>query len=229
MSFSQWLRKEADHLYEAVYEHPFVQGIAKGDLSTERLIHYVKQDFTYLTTFTRVYGIAISKCTRREDIAYFHKQIEFVLNDESHPHHNFCRVAGVTYESLQGSENSPTAVNYMQHMLNAAQFGSIAEIIATLLPCPWIYAEIGQRIAREFHPDESHPFHEWISFYDGGTIMELTEYFCAWLDRLAADVSAADKVHMQQLFNRSCQFEYMFFDMAYRIEEWPVAAEVQAV
>lgn len=229
MSFSALLRKEANHLFEAVYEHPFVQGIAKGDLSKERLIHYVKQDFTYLTTFTRVYGIAISKCTEREDIAYFHKQIEFVLDSESHPHHNFCQVAGVTYESLQGSENSPTAVNYMQHMLTAAQFGSVSDIIATLLPCPWIYLDIGQRMMREYRPERDHPFYEWIAFYDGQTVEELTRYFCAWLDRLVAEKSVTEKEIMQQLFNRSCQFEYMFFDMAYRLEEWPVGVHVKAM
>lgn len=229
MSFSELLRKESDHLYEAIYQHPFVQGIAHGNLSKSQLIHYVKQDFTYLTTFTRVYGIAIGKCTEREDIAFFHKQIEFVLNSETHPHHNFCRVAGVTYESLQGSVNSPTAVNYMQHMLTAAQFGTIGELIATVLPCPWVYLDIGQRIMRELQPEKDHPFYEWIAFYDGETVETLTKQFCAWLDRLAAEASPTERESMKQLFIRSCQFEYMFFDMAYRLEEWPVSPAVQAV
>ncbi len=41
MSFSAELRKEANPIFNAIFEHPFVQGIANGELRNEQLIHYV--------------------------------------------------------------------------------------------------------------------------------------------------------------------------------------------
>ncbi|ELW9008209.1 thiaminase II, partial [Campylobacter upsaliensis] len=58
MSFSQELRKQAEPIFQAIFEHPFVQGIGKGDLKKEQLIHYVKQDFEYLNAFMKIYGLA---------------------------------------------------------------------------------------------------------------------------------------------------------------------------
>lgn len=88
-------------VFEAIFEHPFVQGIGNGNLQPGQLTHYVKQDFEYLNTFMQIYGLAISRSERREDMQLLNEQISFVLNDEVHPHNNFCQVAGVNYEDLQ--------------------------------------------------------------------------------------------------------------------------------
>ncbi|WP_132747651.1 thiaminase II [Scopulibacillus darangshiensis] len=223
MTFSQELRKEADPIFEAIFNHPFVQGIAKGHLESAQLVHYVKQDFEYLNTFMKVYGLAISKCDTREDINLFNSQIGFILNSEIHPHQNFCEVAGVTYEELQGEELAPTANHYIDHMLTAAHQGTLGETIAALLPCPWTYWEIGKKLVREVQPDASHPFNEWIRFYgeDRGR-KPLTEVFCERLDKWAETAPQFEKDLMMKHFIKSCQLEYAFWDMAFNIEKWPV-------
>lgn len=225
MSFSAELRKEADPIFHAIFEHPFVQGIAKGDLKKEQLIHYVKQDFEYLNAFIRIYGMAISKCKDRKDMEMFNKQISFILNSETHPHHNFCQVADVKYEELQGYPLSPTAHQYIRHMLTVAHEGTLGEIIAVLLPCPWTYWEIGKRLLTEVNPDRSHPFYEWIHFY-GNRTDSITTKFCARLDELVKEATNIEKEKMKEHFLLSCQLEYMFWDMAYKLEDWPVKMEV---
>jgi thiaminase (transcriptional activator TenA) len=221
MSFSAELRKEANPIFEAIFDHPFVQGIANGELKSEQLIHYVKQDFEYLNSFIRIYGIAVSKCERREDMEMFNKQISFILNSEIHPHNNFCNVAGVQYEDLHGFPLSPSAHQYIRHMLTVAHEGTLGEILAVLLPCPWTYWEIGKKLLTEINPDHSHPFYEWISFY--GTITDsITIKFCARLDEWAMGATEREKEKMKEHFLLSCQLEYMFWDMAYKLEEWPV-------
>ncbi|MBO2946164.1 thiaminase II [Paenibacillus sp. F411] len=221
MSFSQQLRQEADPIFEAIFNHPFVRGIAEGRLDREQLMHYVKQDFEYLNAFMRIYGIAISKCSDREEIAMFNEQISFVLHSEIHPHNNFCDVAGVTYEELQGFPLSPSAHHYIRHMLTVAHEGTLGEIMAVLLPCPWTYVEIGAKLMEELQPDPSHPFYDWITFY--GTRGEgVTTKLCQRLDAWALQAGEEEKKRMKEYFMLSCQLEYMFWDMAFRLEEWPV-------
>ncbi|MBD8025996.1 thiaminase II [Ureibacillus sp. Re31] len=224
MNFSAELRREATPIFNAIFEHPFVQGIAKGDLKREQLIHYVKQDFEYLSSFIRIYGIAISKCENREDMAMFNQQIAFILNSETHPHQNFCQIAGVLYEDLQGYPLSPSAHQYIRHMLTVAHEGTLGEILAVLLPCPWTYWEIGKKLLNDVKPDRFHPFYEWIHFY-GSRTDSITTKFCERLDTWALNATEKEKEKMRSHFLLSCQLEYMFWDMAYQLEEWPVKME----
>lgn len=226
MSFSAELRREAAPIFNAIFEHPFVKGIANGDLMPEQLVHYVKQDFEYLSSFIQIYGMAISKCETREDMEMFNKQISFILHSEGHPHNNFCQNSGVSYDELQGYPLAPAAHQYIRHMKSVAHEGTLGEIIAVLLPCPWTYWEIGKKLLNEKKPDSLHPFYEWIHFY-GDRTDTITEKFCARLDELAEEASEKEKEKMRDHFLLSCQLEYMFWDMAYKLEEWPVPMELE--
>lgn len=221
MSFTEQLRRGADPIYEAIFKHPFVRGIAEGTLKSEQLIHYVKQDFEYLNAYMRIYGIAISRCEQREHIQMFNEQIAFILNSEIHPHQNFCERAGVTYEEMQGYPLAPSAHHYTRHMLNAAHEGTLEDILAALLPCPWTYAEIGQRLLDEVQPGPEHPFYDWMHFY-GSREAGVTDKMRELLDQWAEPLSEARKRKLKEQFDASCRLEYMFWDMAYRLEEWPV-------
>ncbi|MBB5173410.1 thiaminase II [Texcoconibacillus texcoconensis] len=221
MTFSNQLREEAEELFQACYHHPFIKGIGKGDLKKEQLIHYVKQDYEYLNAMIRARALSMAKCDNREDMELFNSGIGFILNSEIHPHHCFCRVAGVDYEELQGYPLAPTAHHYANYMEKVAHEGTLAEAIAVALPCPWIYLYVGKRLIEEYNPDESHPFYEWITFYGSQEEPRMNRSL-EKLDELAERASEEEKQRMREHFMASCKLEYMFFDMAYKVEEWPV-------
>ncbi|MGN8647697.1 thiaminase II [Gracilibacillus sp. HCP3S3_G5_1] len=221
MRFSQELRVAAEDVYQGIFNHPFVVGIGKGNLPKEAIIHYVKADFEYLNAFMNIYGIAIAKSSKREDMTYFYEKIGFVLNSEIHPHHNLCRVAGVDYDQLQGYPLPPTADHYVAHMKSTAQQGTIGELIAALLPCPWTYLEIGHYLKDKYQPTEEHPFYEWITFYAKEDTASVTTELCERLDKWAEQVGEEEKQKAKLAFMKSCQLEYLFWEMAYKVEAWP--------
>lgn len=222
MSFTQQLRDENQDIFQAIFNHPFVDGIGKKDVPNESIAHYIKADFEYLNAFMRIYGIALSKSDKREDIRFFGEQIQFVLNSESHPHHNFCDYIGVGYEELQGHPLPPTADHYIKHMMYHAQMGGIAETISALLPCPWTYMEIGQELVNKYKPAKDHPFYPWISFYAderfGKIIIEMRNR----LDEIAEHASWDEQKKIKEAFRKSCQLELAFWEMAYTCEDWPM-------
>ncbi len=223
LGFAGELRCKADPLFEAIFAHPFVRGIATGRLASDQLAHYVQQDFQYLTVFCQVYGLAISKSTRREDIAFFNSQIGFILDSEHHPHRNFARVAGRTVEELSRADVlAPTAYNYTRHMLYVAHSGTLGELLCALYPCPLTYWEIGRRLLEEVRPDDTHPFKEWIEFYASPAIGEICGEFGRRIAKLAEDAGGEERGRMEKHFLTSCRMEYMFWEMAYRLEGWPV-------
>jgi thiaminase (transcriptional activator TenA) len=220
MKFSEKLRQEADPIYEAIFKHPFVQGIAEGSVPKEALIHYVKQDYEYLTAFCRIYGMAVSKCENREEMAFFQNQIGFILNEEIHPHNNFCEAAGVQYEDLQKTPLAPTAHHYTKHMMEAAAGGTLGETLTALAPCPWTYWEIGSRLMKEVNPSTNHPFYEWITFYGDKEVSDITSTFKKMIDDCAEKAGEREREQMRENFLVSTRLEHRFWTMAYEQETW---------
>jgi thiaminase (transcriptional activator TenA) len=222
--FSAQLREEANPIFEAIYAHPFVEGVANGYVPREALIHYVKADYEYLTAFARIYGLAVSKCETREEMEFYQSQIHFVLHSEIHPHNVFCKVAGVQYEDLQRMTPPPAADHYISHMMNSAVQGDIGELMAALLPCPWTYQALAAHIIETKAPDESNPFLEWIQFYssreDG--MPDVTAELSKRLDKWAETAGSAAKERARKAFLKSCMLEHSFWEMAATQQDWMI-------
>lgn len=222
LSLSAELRKEAEPLFQRIYQHPFVQGIKNGKLLPEQLIHYVQQDHQYLSTFVRIYALGITKSQTREEMAFFHENIHFVLFSETHPHRNLCQVAGVDFEQLDKDVPlAPSARNYMNHMLVSAQSHTLADLYAAILPCPWTYIYIAEQMVKEINLSKEHPFYDWIHFYTTEAITGINRDLCQRLDQLASELTASDHKRIMETFFISCDHEYRFWEMAYTLEQFP--------
>ncbi len=61
-------------------------------------------------------------------------------------HENFAKKLGITEEEKGHFIPAPTAYAYTSHMYRAAYEGHLGDIIAAILPCYWLYYEIGERL-----------------------------------------------------------------------------------
>ncbi|AXI07905.1 thiaminase II [Oceanobacillus zhaokaii] len=218
MTFTDDLKKENEDIFQMIFDHPFVQGIGKGELPKEAVEHYIKADFEFLNAFIQVYSLALSKSVNREDMAYFHEQIQFTLYDEVKPHLNFSEYIGVRFEDLQGHPLPPSGDHYIKHMLYHANMGTLAETLGALLPCPWTYLEIGQKLINKYQPTKEHPFYKWMHFYaESG---KETEEMRKRLDVLAANSPVDEQNRIKDAFRKSCQLELAFWEMSLTCETW---------
>jgi thiaminase/transcriptional activator TenA len=225
-AFSARLFSTAQPILDAIEKESFVQGLAHGHLPQEALVFYVQQDFNYLNAFMKVYASAILKCESREDIAFFHGQIGFILNSEIHPHHVLCDVAGVEYESLWYAPQAPTTYLYNEHMYNAARTGDLIDVAAAMTACPWVYGEVARRLVAQGLDGADNPFAPWIDFYadpmlDGEE--SVTESLQRIIDREAEHYDAERLDEVEARFLRSCELEYRFFEQAFHQDDWTFA------
>ncbi len=58
--------------------------------------------------------------------------------------------------------------------------------------------------------------------YSSAEFGELAEWLRSFVDRAAEATGAAGRARMEDVFVASSRYEYMFWDAAYRMEEWPV-------
>ncbi|WP_163859010.1 thiaminase II [Paenibacillus elgii] len=220
MKFSEQVRQAADASWQASFEHPFVKGIGDGTLPLDCFRHYVLNDAYYLSQFARVQALGAAKANDLATVNRMAHHAQGTYEAELSLHEKFSKLLGVTEEEKAAFEPAPTSYAYTSHMIRAAYTGQLGDIIAAILPCYWLYYEIGERLAG-CTPEEP-IYREWIAAYGGEWFRVLVEEQIARLDELAEQATAQDRQRMQNHFILSSRYEYMFWDMAYRKETWPV-------
>lgn len=217
MEFCEQVRQETDMYWEASFMHPFVRGIADGSLPVEKFKMYMLQDAYYLKHYTKVLALAAAKAEREDDIDYFLSMAQFIHGAELELHRTTFRALSVTEEELTAFEPAPAAYNYVSHMYSAVHNGDVAEALASILPCPWLYQEIGQYY-KEATPNV--PLYEqWIALYASEDFAQSVAMQKAMMDRFARQQPEKRRV-LQEHFKKSCYYEWMFWEMPWTLQDW---------
>lgn len=226
MKFSQQVREEANYIWEANFQHPFIKELGAGTLSLECFRYYVLQDAYYLSHFARVQALGGAKADTLETTSRMAAHAQGTYEAELALHEKFSRLLNITAEEKAAFQPSPTAYAYTSHLYRAAYQGHLGDILAAILPCYWVYYEIGERL-KDSTPDEL-IYQEWIAAYGGEWFRSLVEEQINRIDQVAETVTASDRERMKEHFLISSQYEYEFWEMAYRLEQWPVQQPIPA-
>jgi thiaminase/transcriptional activator TenA len=162
---SQALWLEASPILRAIDAHPFVSELASGALKRERFAEYMIQDAIYLRGFARVLAYGSVKAPDADAILEFAKAAEVAIVVERALHAGFLERFGIDAATAEAAEASPTGAAYVNHLLATATTGGFGEIVAAVLPCFWIYQDVGSRIKAGAAPDN--PYQAWIDTYAG--------------------------------------------------------------
>lgn len=222
MSFAEDLRKGVADMWVREKTHPFVVGIGDGTLPIEKFRYYMRQDYLFLVDFCRAIALAVAKARTVEDMGWFARLLHETLNTEMSLHIGFCEDFGITEEELKGTRPSPTTVAYTRHLVESAYTGNAGEAAVAILPCSWGYVEIGQMLQDRGVPEDQPLYSRWIEMYASPEFAELAEWLRSFVDREAEHGGEGVRQRMRELFLTSSRYEYMFWDAAYRMEEWPV-------
>jgi thiaminase/transcriptional activator TenA len=90
--------------------------------------------------------------------------------------------------------------------------------MAAVLPCFWIYREVGNYIYRHHTPNN--PYQAWIDTYAGEAFATVVEDAIRITEAVAGQSSPAVQRQMQQAFVYSSRLEWLFWDNAYQRESF---------
>ena len=152
----------------------------------------------------------------------FARAAEEALVVERALHGGFFKTFGVDANDAAAAEPSPTCYGYTNFLLSVAHIASYEELVAAVLPCFWIYWDVGNQIAKKAGADN--PYQAWIDTYSDPTFGEAVNAVISIADRAAAASTDERQGAMLRAFKRSTQYEWMFWDSAYRLETWPINA-----
>lgn len=223
MGFSNQLKKENQRIWDAILEHPFVTELGAGTLPLEKFTYYIKQDYQYLIDFARCIGLATSKAEDIEDMRSWAEMMGGCLRYETEMLESLSRALGMPPGEISQTPKAPTNEAYTNHILKVAYEGSMCENVAALLPCMWAYMDVGDVFA-EIGDYKGNPVYEkWCEAYTTPEYIDLVEIYRSLVDRSAERAGIAVKDRMRRHFRLSMRYEYMFWEMAYRMEEWPIS------
>lgn len=221
MSLFARLQEAAAPIRERIHAHPFVRGLGDGSLPIERYQYYLRQDYLFLIQYCRVLALAAARADDPAVAARFSDLLNLTLNTEMDLHRQSCWAAGIPQESLEDAAPAPTTVAYTTHLRLAAEVGDLPTILAAILPCAHGYYEIATRLRDAGLPDQP-LYADWIRMYTSEDYEATARWLADLLDRSAAGLPPAREDALRETFLLSQRYEYLFWEMSWRMEEWAI-------
>ncbi|GAB5899110.1 thiaminase II [Mycolicibacterium mageritense] len=219
-TWSARLWHDVESTFAAILAHPFVTGLTDGTLDDQVFAHYVAQDVHYLRDYARALAIVGAKAPTLADTAMFSRHAAEVFDVELQLHDELLPQLGLDPATLDAAPVAPTTRAYTSYLIATAYSGSFADGLAAVLPCYWIYAKVGAQLLEHGSPDRR--YQSWIDGYGGEEFATTVAEVLAVTDRTGPTLTAADEAVARAHFTVTARYEWMFFDAAYRREQWPV-------
>lgn len=230
-SFSAELWAGAADIYAAILEHPFLTGLTDGTLPPAAFDCYVVQDALYLRRYAQALAALAARAPSAEQAEMFARHAAEAISVERRLHGSLLAEVGIDPSAAAKAEPAPACLAYTSYLLATVTTGSFAEGVAAVLPCYWIYWEAGKHLERLGSPDPR--YQTWIGTYAGEEFGATVREVLAVTDELgrpgssgfsgsAGSLSETDRMAARRHFRVASRYEWMFWDMGYRQETWPV-------
>lgn len=214
-SFTTDAWDRADAIRQAIDDLPFVTGLADGTLSAQRFGYYMAQDAHYLGAYARVLAACAAQSPDAAQLTFWAAGAQRAIAVESALHESHLRGSAPV-------EASPTCVAYTSYLFSLVGAGSYPALVAGVLPCFWIYQDVGDRLVDTVSGTSEHPYADWIATYADPAFAAVTHQVRQLTDALADDAAPATRQRMHETFHTASRFELLFWDAAWRCEQWPV-------
>jgi thiaminase/transcriptional activator TenA len=229
-SLSARLRDRSGRIWEGLHAHPFLRELSRGVLPLEKFRFFIEQDLLYLPEFARCIAMGAAKSRTETELRYFSAQLEGTLGLEiPNQRRVLNRLLELGAEDRAGGLGmAPANVAYTSYLHAVAAREGPLEIVAAVLPCAWSYVEIAARLAgeRADHLEEraDHPvYSDWLGFYLTDEVSSLVRAMREDFDAMAeeARLGPTRRRRLAEIFAMSSRLEGAFWEMAYRLDQWP--------
>jgi thiaminase/transcriptional activator TenA len=202
-------------VHAAILEHPFLLGLADGTLPAGAFARYVVQDALFLDDYARALALCGARAGSAADVRLFCGHAADAIDVERDLHGRLMGELGI---SADGAEPSPTCLGYGAFLLQACALRERHEALGAILPCYWIYREVGTALAARGSPDPRYA--AWIATYGGPEFDAAARGAIDAADRALAAAGPARLASALRHARVAARFEWMFWDAAWRDERW---------
>jgi hydroxymethylpyrimidine kinase/phosphomethylpyrimidine kinase len=180
----------------------FVEALAEGSLPRADFLHYLAQDALYLGEYARLLGAAAASAPTLPEREFWLAAADSCLTTELALHEG--QLGGSS-----ASSPSRETRDYLDHLRAAADHGDHGVLVAALLPCFWLYRDVGIRLAAAGSP--GHPYADWLVTYSDPGFDRATDAAIGWTQQAARRADDERLRAMREAFDASARHELSFF------------------
>ena len=180
----------------------FVQGLRKGNLPKAKFQEYLAQDYFFLESFARAYGLAISKSRNKKDIKTLSELLSGV-SEELILHETYAKGWDI---DLTTNIIKPATKKYTDFLEEVSLNLSLIEIISAMTPCMRLYSWLGKSLLNMIY---NNPYKEWILTYSDKSFDDLAKSLEYLIDEYDGSYDI-DQVNF--LYKRAMELELEFFN-----------------
>jgi thiaminase/transcriptional activator TenA len=217
--FTQDLWESARPVYRHTLEHPFLKGLADGKLPPEKFRFYLVQDALYLTRFSQALQVLASKAPDEEWSLTLSRHAIESIETERRMHVSLLASFGVGAEAMKTARAAPSNYAYTSHLLSVVQREPFVHGLAAVLPCYWIYWEVGKELKRK--GSQNRDYQRWIDQYSDPAYGKAVQQVLDMMNAEASKLTPTAREAVKDVFRTSARYEWMFWEMAWREEGWP--------
>ena len=217
MKWSDEAWKAIEPVYTKIKELPFIKELMDGTLDNKKFIFYIRQDALYLADYGKVLTAIASKLSKPDHIeAFIHFAGESVAVEKI-LHESFIN----ELDKGNNIEASPSCLLYTSFLMKQLTNAPVEVALAAVLPCFWIYKEVGDYILANQTKGEN-PYQSWIDTYGGEDFAESVEKAILICNEVADLCTDVQRKAMTEAFVMCSKMEWMFWDSAYKQEQWQI-------
>ena len=180
----------------------FVQGIKNGDLPKTKFQEYLAQDYFFLESFARAYGLAVSKSRNKKNI----KTLSVLLSGGSEElilHETYAKEWDI---DLTTNLIGPATKKYTDFLEEVSLNLSLIEIMSAMTPCMRLYSWLGKKLLNMI---SDNPYKEWISTYSDESFDNLAKSLENLIDEYDESYDI-DQINF--LYKKAMELELDFFN-----------------
>lgn len=210
----------AAKVYGEIVRHPFITGLTDGSLPHDKFRYFIVQDSHYLRAYSRALAVVASRAPDEDAVFMFARHAAEAIEVERELHSSLLGSLGLTSADVDATGSGPTTTAYMSYLTAVCATGTYAEAVAAVLPCYWIYRDVGRTLLERSSPDPLYA--QWMATYGSPEFDAVVESVLAVTDRLGAEVGPGERDRCHRHFSTTTRYEWMFWDAAYHELDWPV-------
>ncbi|MFG1782056.1 TenA family protein [Rhodococcus oryzae] len=222
--FTEHLWDHTKALRVAIDELEFLRRLGDGSLPLDVFRFYVEQDSLYLSGYAKALAILASRAPDPASAAFWATSAASAAVVETSLHEDLLS-GGVLPPAEQEPRHSPTCLGYVSYLIAAAATEPYPVAAAAILPCFWIYAEVGRDLAasaaKVLAADPGHPYAQWVSTYDAEEFQTSAATARTLVDTAAAAATPGEREAMVEAFTVATRYELLFWDTALHPQPWP--------
>jgi len=163
--------------------------------------------------------VCAAKAFEADDVIQFAEAAKIAIVVERNLHDGFMQDFGISKEQFENTPLTLACHHYTSYLTSTAWSESYPVVLASLLPCFWIYAEVGKDIVDNSAPNN--PYQAWVDTYSGEEFHTAVRNVIATVDRVAARVDADTLEKMHAAYTHAARLEWLFWDSAFEQRQWP--------